>query len=118
MPPKAFQHRRSVGERPDLKLMSYRLSYGTVPDHPRKVIHVVRILGALLEPEEIDEVAETMRQRLLAKSGEQTPDVVVVQGGSRETLRLFGHSYSVGRVRTALFHAAIRWAPLRLEPNL
>jgi len=92
--------------------MTYQLSYGIVREHPRKVIHVVRVMDASLEPVEIDAIAETIRERMLSKFGEQTADVVVVQGSGKETLRLFGEPYSVSCVRAALFHAAVRWGAL------
>jgi hypothetical protein len=42
-------------------------------------------------------------------------DVVLVQGGAKQTLRLFGTPYSVNRVRAAMFSAAIRWTPIELD---
>jgi hypothetical protein len=50
----------------------------------------------------------------LAHRGEPFAEVVVVQGDSKETLRLFGMPYSVNRVRAAMFNAAIRWITLDL----
>jgi len=94
--------------------MSHRLTYGIVRDAPRRVIHVVRVQDEILDIPEISEVAERMRERL-ASRGETLADVVVVQGDSKETLRLFGESYSVGRVRAALFNAALSWSPLELD---
>ena len=90
-----------------------RLTYGTVRDSPRTVIYAVRIHDALLQPDETNEVASRMRERL-AHRGETVAEVVVVQGGDQETLRLFGEAYSVSRVRAAMFNAAIHWAPLDL----
>jgi hypothetical protein len=95
--------------------MSRRLVHGTVLDRPRQVIHVVRVLDAILEFPEIDDIAEKMRARLLSRLGEQSPNVVVVQGASKETLRLFGDAHAVNRVRAALFNAALNWSPLDLE---
>jgi hypothetical protein len=92
--------------------MTYKLLYGAVREHPRKVIHVLRLVDELLEPEEADELAERMRERALAR-GEQ--DAAVVQGDSKETLRLFGEPYAVARVRTAMFNAAISWRDFDLE---
>ena len=57
---------------------------------------------------------QRMRERL-ASRGETLADVVVIQGDRKETLRLFGEAYSVGRVRAALFNAALNWSPLELE---
>lgn len=56
-----------------------------------------------------------MRQRALSRHGEQSADVVVIQGGSKETLRLFGDPHPVNRVRTAMFNAALSFAPIDLE---
>ncbi|HET7849789.1 MAG TPA: hypothetical protein VFL51_12090 [Pseudolabrys sp.] len=95
--------------------MKHRLVYGTVADRPRKVIHVVRVLGELLETWEVDQIAEQMRQRVLSRYGEQAANVVVVQGNSKETLRLSGDSYPVNRVRAALFNAALSWQPIDLD---
>ena len=95
--------------------MTYRVVYGAVREHPRKVIHVVRVIGAPLEVEDIDEIGARMRERALARHGEADAAVVVVQGDTKETLRLFGDSYSVGRVRAAMFNAAIRWTAIDLE---
>jgi hypothetical protein len=95
--------------------MAHELIYGTVLDRPRKVIHVLRILGEILDVGEIDEIADRMRERMLRKRGEQAADVVVVQGTTRETMRLFGDAYAVGKVRAALFNAAMNWSPLTLD---
>jgi hypothetical protein len=94
--------------------MSLRLSYGVVRDAPRRVIHAVRVHDEILDTPGIAEVAERMRERL-ASRGETLADVVVIQGDSKETLRLFGEGYSVGRVRAALFSAAVSWSPLELD---
>jgi hypothetical protein len=74
----------------------------------------VRVHGEILEAAEIDDIAERMRDRLQSR-GEIAADVVVVQGSSKETLRLFGTPYSVARVRAALFNAAVTWTPLDLD---
>jgi hypothetical protein len=95
--------------------MTRQFAYGTVRDHPRKVIHVVRVIDALLDYPEIDHVAEQMRIHITSRYGEQTPNIVVVQGDSKETLRLFGESHAVTRVRAALFHAMVGWSPLQFE---
>ena len=94
--------------------MSLRPSYGVVRDAPRRVIHVVRVQDDLLDMPEIADLAERMRERL-AFRGETLADVVVIQGDDKATLRLFGESYSVGRVRAALFNAALSWSPLELD---
>src|SRR5262249_29466253 len=96
------------------RAMPQRLSYGIVRDAPRRVIHVVRVQDEILETPQIVELAERMRERL-ALRGETLADVVVIQGDSKETLRLFGEGYSVGRVRAALFNAALSWSPLQLD---
>ena len=93
--------------------MTLKLLYGAVREHPRKVIHVLRVVDDLLEPEEADDLAEAMRERALAR-GEQDAAVVVVQGDSKETLRLFGEPYAVARVRTAMFNAAVSWRDFEL----
>jgi predicted NAD/FAD-dependent oxidoreductase len=95
--------------------MSPKLLYAVVQDQPRKVIHVVRVMAQPLEPEEIHELAERMRQRALSRYGDQAADVVVVQGNTKETLRLSGDAHCVRRVRTAMFNAELRWAPIELD---
>lgn len=94
--------------------MSQRLSYGTVRESRRTVIYVVRVHDEILDTPEIDEIAERMHEKLAAR-GEITADVVVVQGERKETLRLSGSPYSVGRVRAAMFNAALSWKPLALD---
>ena len=94
--------------------MTHRLVSAAIADGPRKMIHVVRVLDELLDLEEINEIALKMRERMLAKHGVQYADVVVVQGSSKETLRLFGDAYSTSRVRAAMFNAALSWHPLDL----
>jgi len=94
--------------------MPHRLSYGTVRESPRQAIYVVRVHDEILEPHVIDEIASSMRERLQSR-GEISADVVVVQGESKETLRLFGIPYSVERVRAAMFNAAISWTPIELD---
>jgi hypothetical protein len=63
---------------------------------------------------EIDQIAARMREKVEAR-GESAADVVVLQGDRKETLRLFGTPYAVGRVRTAMFNAAITWIPIDLD---
>ena len=58
---------------------------------------------------------EQLRIHVTSRHGEQTPNIVIVQGDSKETLRLFGETHAVTRVRAALFHAAVRWSPLQLD---
>jgi hypothetical protein len=70
------------------RTMTRQLAYGTVRDHPRKVIHVVRVLDEILDYPEIDRVAEQMRTHVASRHGEQTPNIVIVVGDSKETLRL------------------------------
>jgi hypothetical protein len=94
--------------------MTLKLQHGIVRDRPRQVIHVV-LADENLEFSEVDEIAEIMRAHILSKSGEQDPNVVVVHGESRETLRLVGDSHAVNRVRAALFNAAVAFSPLKLE---
>jgi len=86
--------------------MSYTLTFGTVRESQRRAIYVLRIHDALLEPPEVDELKERMRESLESR-GELSAAVVVVQGDTKETLRLFGDSFSVSRVRTAMFNAQI-----------
>jgi hypothetical protein len=95
--------------------MTHRLVHGVVSDRPRQVIYVVRVLDEILDYAQIDDIAEQMRSRVLSRYGEQAPNVVVVQGDSKETLRLFGDAHAVTLVRTALFNAAVRWSPLQLD---
>ena len=93
--------------------MSYRLSYAVVRE-PRHTIHVVRVHDEILEPHEVDDIVARISERLEAR-GEVNPDVVVMQGGSKDTLRLFGIPYSVTRVRAAMFNAAVSWLPIDLD---
>jgi hypothetical protein len=95
--------------------MTSKLVYAALQDRPRKVIHVVRVTDQRLGPEETLELAERMRQRALSRHGDQAADVVVVQGNTKETLRLSGDAHCVRRVRTAMFNAELRWAPIELD---
>jgi F420-0:gamma-glutamyl ligase-like protein len=87
--------------------------YGTVRDTRRTAIYVVRVKDDVIDPIEADEIAELMREKI-QRRGEFAADVVVVQGDSKETLRLHGAAYSVSRVRAAMFNAAINWQPIEL----
>jgi hypothetical protein len=95
--------------------MTIKLLYGTVLDRPRQVIHVVRVVDEILEFPEIDDITGKMRALILSKYGEQDPNIVIVQGNTKETLRLFGESHGVTRVRAALFNVAVTFSPLKLE---
>ncbi len=79
----------------------------------RRAIYALRIYDALLEPLEVEDLKERMRERLESR-GELSAEVVVVQGDTKETLRLSGDSSAVSRVRAAMFHAQISWAPIDL----
>ena len=61
----------------------------------------------------VHDIAARMREKL-ARRGEPAAEVVVVQGDTKETFRLFGDSYSVSSVRVAMFNAAVSWSPLDL----
>ena len=91
-----------------------RATYGTVRESKRNVIYAVRMHDAVLELHETEQVAGRMRD-WLAHRGESSADVVVVQGETKETLRLFGAPYSVNRVRAAMFSAAIQWMPIEFD---
>jgi len=78
---------------------------------------VLRVRDELLDADEVEELAERMRKQALSKYGEQSPTVVVVQGDSKETLRLFGDPFAVTRVRTAMFNAALRWRDFELPES-
>ena len=95
--------------------MLHTLAYGTVREGPRRVIHVVRVLDEILEYHEVAEIADKMCARALSKYGEQTPAVVVIQGGSKGTLRLFGEPVAVSQVRAAIFNAVLRFIPIELD---
>ena len=95
------------------KIKRLNLTYGRLQDSSQTSIYAIRIRGALIQPHEADDIAERMRERL-DQRGELGADIVVIQGNTQNTLRLFGTPYSVNRVRTAMFNAAIRWMPLDL----
>jgi len=95
------------------KIKRFHLTYGTVRVSSRTLIYAIRIRGALLQPHEVDDIAERMRERL-AQRGELVADVVVIQGDTQNTLRVFGVPHSVNLVRAAMFNAAINWTPIDL----
>jgi hypothetical protein len=95
--------------------VTYKLTYGVVKYQPRKVIHVVRNIGSEIAAWEIDAIIEAVQERMLSRHGEQKAAVVFVQGDTRETLRLFGDSYAVSLVRTAMFNAAVSWSAMSLD---
>jgi len=64
---------------------------------------VLRVVDELFDDEELDKLAERMRERALPR-GKPDVVVVVVQGDSKETLRLCCEPYTVWRVRTAMFN--------------
>jgi hypothetical protein len=96
-------------------VMAGELISGVVVDRPHRVIHVVRVVGEQLESWEIDDLVERMQQHVLSKHGDPAAHVVVVQGNTRGSFRLFGDPYSVSRVRAALFNAAVSWSPITLD---
>jgi len=93
--------------------MTYRISYGSLPDKGWRSIYVVKIEGELLDDGQVAYLSEDMRGYLLSR-GEPTAEIVVLQGLSRETLKLSGENYAVRQVREALFHAQISWTPISL----
>jgi hypothetical protein len=90
--------------------------YGTVRDTQRSAIYVVRVKNDVIDPIEADDIAELMREKIRSR-GESATDVVVVvvQGNTKETLRLHGAPHAVARVRAAMFNAAISWRPVELD---
>ena len=94
--------------------MSHQLVYCTVRESKRRVIYVVRVQDEILEPFELENIADLMRDKLAAR-GELMAEVVTMQGTSRETLRLSGSPCAVSLVRTALFNAAVNWTPINLD---
>jgi len=95
--------------------VTVELRYGIIRDRSRQGIHVVLVVEKILEFPEVDDLAAKMRAYVLSKCGEQDPNVVIIHGRSRETLRLVGEAHAVTRVRTALFNAAVTFSPLKLE---
>lgn len=76
--------------------MTHRLSYATVQESRRQATYLVRIEDAILALGAIEDIAARMRERLEAR-GEISAEVVIVQGHSKETLRLFGNPYRYPR---------------------
>jgi hypothetical protein len=70
--------------------MTYKLVYGAVREHPRKFIHMLCVVDAFIDTDELEELTDRMRDRALTRQGEPNAAVVVVQGDSKETLRLHG----------------------------
>ena len=105
---------RETGKRRLIFAMTLKLTYAAIPEQPRKVIHAVRVEDDFASMPEIDEIAAKLRERMLARHGEQSADIVVVVGNSKETLRLFGEPVAVARVRAAMFNAAVTWSPIDL----
>ncbi len=97
------------------RAMTYQLLYGLVRENPRKAIHAVRLIDALLNDVGMEALAETIREQIRTKTGEQYAAVVVVQGHDKATLRLIGEPYAVSKVREAMFNAAISWRAFALE---
>ncbi len=114
MSPLLMGRRRFVGTAGQ-GLRMRKLVRGVVIDSPRKIIHVVRVMDEVLTFPEIDDITEKMRAYILSRHGEQIPSVVAVQGDTKETLRLFGDTHAVSRVRAALFNAEVSWSPLDLD---
>jgi hypothetical protein len=88
--------------------------FGTVRDTQRSAIYVIRVKDDAIDPIEADEIAELMREKMLAR-GESATDVVIVTGEDKATLRLYGAPHAVTRVRTAMFNAAISWRPIEVD---
>ena len=94
--------------------MERSYTYGMVRETRRTAIYVVRVNDAFIEPEEAADIADLMREMLMSR-GELATDIVVVQGHDKDTLRVYGTPYSVNRVRTAMFNAALKWKPIDLD---
>ena len=88
--------------------------FGAVRNTMRNAIYVIRVKDDVIDPIEADEIAELMREKIQSR-GEFAADIVVVEGEGKETLRLYGAPYAVGRVRAAMFNAAISWRPIELD---
>ena len=88
--------------------------YGRVKESPRTAIYAIRVKDEAIDAAEADDLAARLRDKLLSR-GEFATDIVVVQGGPKETLRLHGLPYSVARVRAVMFNAALSWMPIDLD---
>jgi hypothetical protein len=88
--------------------------YAAVRDTRRTAIYAIRVKDDAIDPIEAGEIAELMREKMLAR-GESAADVVVVEGEAKETLGLHDAPHAVARVRAAMFNAAIRWTPIALD---
>lgn len=88
--------------------------YATVRTTQRTAIYVIRIRDERIDPIEAGDIAERMREKMLAR-GEVATEVVVVEGAAKETLRLHGPRHAVSRVRDAMFNAAISWQPIDFD---
>jgi hypothetical protein len=96
-----------------MSLSEKRYLNGTVQTTPRTAVFAVRVAKGMLDAQEMADLAESMRE-WVHRRGLSASDIVVVQGGGKETLALFGDPHSVRLVREAMFNAAIRWMPLDL----
>ena len=69
-----------------------------------------------MERVEVELFTDGSNNAVVRMPGRQFPGVVV-QGDSKETLRLFGEPFAVTRVRTAMFNAALRWRDFELPES-
>lgn len=92
--------------------MARNYVYGTVRDSRRSAIYAIRVQDDIIDAVEAEQIADLMREKLQSR-GEMAADVV--QGHTKETLRLYGAPYSVNRVRAAMFNAAVSWQPIELD---
>jgi hypothetical protein len=77
-------------------------------------MHVVRVQDEILEPFDLENIAELMRDKLPAR-GELMAEVVTMQGTSREMLRLSGTPYPCRVCAPRCFNAAVSRAPIDLD---
>lgn len=93
-----------------------RLAYCTVGDgSPRKVIHVVQVVGGKPNRARLDEIAKLMRERALATLGDQYPAVVVMQKKGKQDAYVVGEPYAIRRVRAAMSEGPVQWRDIRLD---
>jgi hypothetical protein len=97
-----------------MERMKVEFHYCTVPDKPRRPIHVLRVGEAVLEPLEIEALVQRMRDKL-ASRGEISSVVVLVHGATAKNRHFAGDSHAIGRVRDALFNASVSWA--KIDPD-